>query len=245
MKILASYNIKGGVGKTATTVNLAYLCAQQGWRTLIWDLDPQGATSYYFRIKPKVKGGSKNLISKKKIENKIKASDYDNLDILPADFSYRNMDIILTQQKKCDQQFSVLFSSLEDEYDYIFMDCPPSISLVSENVLQAAEYLFIPTIPTVLSLRTYEQLQKFIQQHHLTHLKLLPFFSMVDKRKHIHLDVIRNAQNTFNTLSTQIPYAVDVERMGIERAPIHIFAGQSSAAKSYVRLWDEIVQIIN
>jgi cellulose biosynthesis protein BcsQ len=63
MKIIASYNIKGGVSKTSTSVNLAYIAAQQGYKTLVWDLDPQGASSYYFRVKPKVKGGSKQLIA--------------------------------------------------------------------------------------------------------------------------------------------------------------------------------------
>ena len=65
MEVLASYNIKGGVGKTATAVNLAYLAAQEGFRTLIWDLDPQGAASFYFRIKPKIKGGTRSLLKRK------------------------------------------------------------------------------------------------------------------------------------------------------------------------------------
>ena len=64
MLIIACYNIKGGVGKTATAVNLAYLTAGFGARTLVWDLDPQGAASFYFRIKPRVKGGAKNLLAK-------------------------------------------------------------------------------------------------------------------------------------------------------------------------------------
>uniref|UniRef100_UPI00211B593E ParA family protein n=1 Tax=Crenothrix polyspora TaxID=360316 RepID=UPI00211B593E len=65
MKVLALYSIKGGVGKTSSAVNLAFNAAQAGYRTLVWDLDPQGASSYYFRIKPKIKGGSKKLIAGK------------------------------------------------------------------------------------------------------------------------------------------------------------------------------------
>lgn len=85
MKIIASYNIKGGVGKTATAVNLAYLAAAQGLRTLVWDLDPQGAASFYFRIKPRVKKGARGLIEKKRaLDEVIKSTDYARLDLIPA-----------------------------------------------------------------------------------------------------------------------------------------------------------------
>lgn len=100
MRIIGVYNIKGGVGKTATAVNLAYLSAQAGMRTLVWDLDPQGAASYYFRIKPRIKGGGRKMLKgKRELDELIKGSDFDNLDLLPADFSYRNMDLMLGEAK--------------------------------------------------------------------------------------------------------------------------------------------------
>ena len=101
MKVLASYNIKGGVGKTATAVNLAHLAAAEGARVLVWDLDPQGATSFYFRVKPKVKGGSRGLVrGKRALDDAVKGTDFDHLDLVPADFSYRNMDLELDATKK-------------------------------------------------------------------------------------------------------------------------------------------------
>ena len=163
MKVFACYNIKGGVGKTATTVNLAYLASQEGARTLIWDLDPQGAASFYLRIKPKIKGGTKALVKQKKeMDEFIKGSDYENLDLLPADFSYRNMDLILEDSKKPLRRLRKILKPLADEYDLLFLDCPPSISLVSENVFNAAHALLIPPIPTVLSLRTLQQIEDFL-----------------------------------------------------------------------------------
>ncbi|MEW8561954.1 MAG: AAA family ATPase, partial [Candidatus Thiodiazotropha sp.] len=104
MHILGVYNIKGGVGKTATAVNLSYLAARQGYRTLIWDLDPQAAATFYFRIQPKVKKSKKLLAGKIDLDDVVKATDFENLDMLPADFSYRNMDLRLEDAKKPTKQ---------------------------------------------------------------------------------------------------------------------------------------------
>src|SRR6202161_1664330 len=114
MKIRATYNIKGGVGKTATAVNLAYLAARDGYRVLLWDLDPQGAASYLLRIKPRVKGGGKALIQgTKSIEGAVKGTDFDDLDLLPADFTYRNMDLVLgTEQRQQTRQLAQLIRPL-------------------------------------------------------------------------------------------------------------------------------------
>ena len=103
MKIFATYNIKGGVGKTTAAVNLAYLSAADGYRTLLWDLDPQGAASFLFRIKPRVKGGGKALIrGTKALDDAIKGTDFDHLDLIPADFTYRNMDLLLGGTRRQD-----------------------------------------------------------------------------------------------------------------------------------------------
>ena len=99
--VLATYNIKGGVGKTSAAVNLAYLAARENAHVLLWDLDPQGASTYLFRVKPKVKGGGRKLVrGKSEVEGLIKGTDHDRLDLLPADFSYRHMDLALDATKK-------------------------------------------------------------------------------------------------------------------------------------------------
>ena len=109
MNTLATYNIKGGVGKTASAVNLAYLAARDGRRTLLWDLDPQGAASYLFRIKPKVKGGARALVrGKRPLEEAVKVTEYDGLDLVPADFTYRNLDLVLDEAKKPTQRIARL-----------------------------------------------------------------------------------------------------------------------------------------
>jgi len=247
MRILGVYNIKGGVGKTATAVNLAYLSALDGYRTLIWDLDPQGAATYYFRIKPGVRGGGKKIIKGKKreVDDHIKGSDFENLDLLPADFSYRNMDLVLGETKKPVKQLLRLLRPLSEEYDRIFLDCPPSISLVSENIFRAADGLLIPTVPTTLSLRTYRQLVEFLDGHKVTGVERMPFFSMVDRRKRMHLDMLEQLPKQYpELLSSHIPYASEVERMGIHRAPVASYAPRCVASNAYERLWHEIKQRI-
>ncbi|MCB1764074.1 MAG: ParA family protein, partial [Gammaproteobacteria bacterium] len=246
MKIIGVYNIKGGVGKTATAVNLAHLAAREGHSTLIWDLDPQGAATFYFRVKPQIKGGGRRMIrGQRPVDDQIKGTDYENLDLLPADFSYRNMDLMLGDAKRPIKQLLRLLRPFSGEFDYIFLDCPPSISLVSENIFRASDVLLIPTIPTTLSRRTYQQLLDFIQGHSMREVSLLPFFSMVDNRKKMHLEAIAEMPRHHpELLTTQIPYASDVEKMGLNREPLHAFAPHCTAAIAYQTLWGEVKQRI-
>jgi cellulose biosynthesis protein BcsQ len=242
LKVIATYNIKGGVGKTATAVNLALLAAREGSPTLVWDLDPQGAASYYFRIKPKIKGGGKRLVrGKSDLNDFIRGTDYDLLDLLPADFSYRNMDLFLERAKNPLRQLHKLLKPFKREYQYVFLDCPPSISLVSENIFEAAGAIVVPTIPTPLSLRTYQQIRKFFRQQGLEAVKVLPFFSMVDRRKTLHRSIVDAPPDDMeNLLQTTIPYDSNVERMGTYRAPLAEFAPKSRSARCYKALWEDI-----
>jgi len=243
VKVLATYNIKGGVGKTATAVNLAYLAATEGSRTLVWDLDPQGAASFYFRVKPKIKGGGKKLIRRRsRVPRAIKSTDFDGLDLLPADFSYRHLDLTLDRTKKPAKRLVRVIEPLAEEYDYLFLDCPPSISLVSESVFEAADCLLVPTIPTTLSLRTLEQLTKHLRKQSIR-VEVLPFFCMVDLRKSLHCASLAEASE-HGFLRASIPYASVVERMGVHRAPLATFAATSAASLAFTTLWREIQERI-
>jgi chromosome partitioning protein len=242
MKVIALYNIKGGVGKTAACVNLAYSCAKSGLKTLLWDLDSQGAASYYFNVKPEVKGGTKKLFKTKVIDELVKETDIEYLDLLPADFSYRHMDLFLDGEKKPKKRMSEFLSRFEDDYDVLFLDCPPSFSLVSENIFNSADVMLVPLIPTTLSLRTYEQILDYVGEHKKLSLQLLPFFSMVDRRKKLHLETTEDNQSVIKgVLRTSIPYLSIIEYMGVHRAPVGLFAPKSQAAVLFDQLWTEIV----
>jgi chromosome partitioning protein len=245
-RVLATYNIKGGVGKTSAAVNLSYLAAQDGLRTLVWDLDPQGGSTYLFRIKPRVRGGARKLVRlKSDVDELIKGTDHPGLDLLPADFSYRHMDLALDQFKKPTRRLSRVLEPLGDEYDWVFLDCPPSLSLVSESVFGAADVVLVPIVPATLSSRTLEQLDSVIAEGRdgkLSAPRVLAFFSMVDRRKKLHREVMeRVGSERDDVLQAAIPASVEVERMGEQRDAVAAFAPRGRAAPAYEALWRELL----
>lgn len=241
MKILAVYSVKGGVGKTAAAVNIAWLAANAGQRTLLWDLDPQAASTFYLRLSSKRSGARDMLSGRSRLRSLVKASDYDLLDVLPARFSFRKADDVVGEGATARKRFAKVLRPLAEHYDLLVFDCAPGLSLVSECVLAASDGVAVPTIPTPLSMRTLRQLVKHCKREELGTGKLWPFFSMVDVRRSVHRD-IRAATDDLPVapLATAIPYASQVERMGVERAPLPAFAGSSPAGRAYAALYAEL-----
>lgn len=243
MQVIACYSNKGGVGKTAAAVNLALLAARSGRRTLLCDLDPQGASGFYFRVKPSEKLGKKRFFtSASRVSDAIRESDFPNLDILPANMSFRNFDSFLGALKNRGSLLKKVLKSAGRGYDLVVLDCPPNISILSENVFRVADRIVVPVVPTTLSERTLEQLHAFFDKHDLSRKKLLPFFSMVQARKSLHTQTILRlrTESTRTFLLTQIPFSTAVERMGLHRVPVVASQPRSPAAQSYVGLWHEI-----
>ena len=240
MKVIAGYNIKGGVGKTAAIVNLAHLAAGSGHRTLVWDLDPQGAATFYFRVKPKPAGGIKRLVEgRRDLHALVKETDYENLDLLRARFSFRNLDLALADSTKPLKRFATLIRPLAASYDLLLFDCAPGITLTAESVFGASHALLVPTIPTTLSLRTLEQLSCHLAARPEPP-AILAFFSMVDVRKSLHRRICETGLASHDFLRSAIPYASVVEQMGLRRAPVTAYAPASRPARAYAGLWSEV-----
>ncbi|HEY2770345.1 MAG TPA: ParA family protein [Solirubrobacteraceae bacterium] len=240
-KVLATYNIKGGVGKTSAAVNLGYLAARDGFQTLLWDLDPQGASTYLFRIKPKVRGGTRKLVGlKREVASVIKGTDHEGLDLLPADFSYRHMDLALDRFKRPTRRLGRVLDPIREEYDFVFLDCPPSISLVSESVFEAADALLVPIIPATLSSRTFDQLEELAEDR--KDLEVFAFFSMVDTSRRLHRQVMANVRDMHRVamLGAAIPSSEEIEWMGVERTVVAEIAPGSLPALAYEALWLDI-----
>lgn len=242
MRVLATYNIKGGVGKTSAAVTLAWFAARDGLRTLLWDLDPQGAATYMFRVKPRVKGGGHALLTgKRTLDDGIKGTDFDRLDLMPADFSYRNLDLDLDSTKHATDRVRRLLAPLAKDYDLVVLDCPPSVSLVSENVVHACDVLLVPLVPARLSVRTYDQLVDFVDTMPGRKPEVMGFLSMVDSRKKAHREFAeRLPQDHASVVPEAIPSRVVVEQMAEERAPVPVFAPASDATAAYEALWARV-----
>jgi len=243
VKTIALFNIKGGVGKTTSAVNIAYLAAQAGLRTALWDLDPQGHASWYLGIDTdELKQRAAKLM-----EGKLAASEllmptaYENLSVVPADLSLRKLDVLFEKNDAGKNHFKSLLKSLTEAVDLVVLDCAPALSSAAEQVFHAVDILLVPLIPSPLSLRAYTQLQEFLAQKKWSEVKVVPFYTQVDRRRKIQNEIVEQRKKQFpEMLKTYIPYASALEQMGTHRAPVNVFAGSSAPGLAYSLLWADL-----
>lgn len=247
MKRLAVYNVKGGVGKTACAVNLAYFAAASGLHTLLWDLDSQGASSWYLHGEPGEEKTKKVLDGVTPVGRLVKPTPYDRLSVIPADFSYRYFDIMLRKVEPPRETLLRLLKPFSEQYSLAVLDCPPSLSNLADNVFTAADLVLVPVVPTWLSLRAFEQLRDYFRSEGFPVKKLRPFYSMADRRRGLHRELLETPPELMKTgLKSVIPYSAMVERMGDRRAPIACFAPADDAALlAYAELWLETASALH
>lgn len=241
MKIAALYHLKGGVGKTAATVNLATLAARAGIPTLVWDLDPQGAASWTLRAKPADAVKPKSVWSgSSPVGNWVQDTEWENLALIPADLATRHIDIWLRKDDGADT-LATLLAPLSEAYSLCLLDCPPSLSHLADNVFAAADRVLLPTVPTHLSLRAVKQVIDYFAEQQLSRIKLRAFWSLADRRRGLHRGLIEQPPKTLpKPFKAVIPYASAIEKMGEHRAPIEDYDSGHPAAEAYRQLWKEL-----
>jgi chromosome partitioning protein len=241
VKVVACYAVKGGVGKTAAAVNLAWLASNGGYRTLLWDLDAQAAATFLLRGKAKVKGGSRRLLQGKSDATRaIRATADPLLDLLPADTSYASTDVDLGVMKRSEGRVGKVLAGFAADFDLVVLDCPAGFSLLSANVVRAADVVLVPIVPSPLSLRTLDQVVDLATETG-SQAEVVAFLSMVDRHRALHRDVVELLHGRYADVARSVvPNSALVERMGQRRRPVVATAPASPASKAYQLLWAEV-----
>lgn len=240
MKTVAFFNVKGGVGKTSSAVNIAYLASQSDVHTVLWDLDAQSCASWYLGVDDDSPHKVIRVLKGKTPIGKLRVTTpYQNLEMVPADLSLRKVEELLVDQADSKTLLAKLAEHLSERNKLLIFDCAPTFSKLSENILTCSDLVVVPMLPSPLSLRAYSQLKEFVaSKKKWKHLKLQPIFTMVDRRRKIHNDVLEHAKFIIDEEEPiVIPYASEIEKMGTHRAPIHTFSNSSKAAKAYSDCW--------
>jgi cellulose biosynthesis protein BcsQ len=234
--IIGVYSAKGGVGKTTLAVNLAWASATLSRRrTLLWDLDAQGGASHILRQEPVGNELRKGIVESGDVRQLVRPSEYERLDVLPADRSLRHLDRHFYELGKR-KRLAKLASSLTAEYDRIIIDCPPGLTETSDQILRASDLVVVPVIPSVLSQRALEVIKEYLLRKKGPKVVLAPVFSMVDRRRHLHLRELEQ-----NPGWPVIPMASAYERVSEERAPIgELMPRNSVPVEAIALLWRRI-----
>ncbi len=235
------YSVKGGVGKTASAVNLAALSAAAGRRTLVWDLDPQSAASWYLQTEAGAEQPVKKLLKPKGLAAVVRPTIHNNLWVLPALPGQQAIEHHLADKKDAGFRLAKLIDPLAEQFDEIWIDAPPGLSLLADNVLRAAHMVLVPMVPTHLSERTWFQLKNHLRERkiHPEHLK--SFLTLVDRRRTMHRDFAdRHRHDMPELLEAQVPYASVIEQMGDRQQPSVYTEPRHPANRAYQSLWNEI-----
>lgn len=248
-RIIAVANQKGGVGKTTTTINLSACLAEQGQKVLVIDVDPQGNTTSGLGID---KNNTENtvyelMLGEASINDCIYKSVMDDLDVIPSNVNLAGAEIDLIDIDNREYILKKIVDSLKEKYDFILLDCPPSLSMLTVNAMTAANTVLVPIQCEYYAL---EGLSQLIRTINLVKQKLNPeleiegvVFTMYDARTNLSLQVVENVKaNLKQTVyKTIIPRNIRLAEAPSHGLPINLYDTKSAGAESYRLLADEVI----
>lgn len=248
-RIIAITNQKGGVGKTTTAINLSACLAEAGQRVLAVDFDPQGNTTSGLGLE---KGNLDTtvyelLMGECKLEECIFQSVQERLDVMPSDMDLSGAEIELLDIQNKESILKDYLEKVEDKYDFIIIDCPPSINLLTINALTAADTVIVPIQCEYYALEGLSQVLKtvaLVQKKMNPHLEIEGVvFTMYDSRTNLSLEVVENVKEHLNQniYKTIIPRNVRLAEAPSYGMPINQYDSRSSGAESYRLLAAEVI----
>lgn len=248
MKVLSIVNQKGGVGKTTSAVNISAFLAKAGKKVLLIDCDPQGnATRGYGIDKEHVLFTIKDVLLdyEFEIEKAILKTDYD-VDVIPSNIEFASAEMELMNSAKRDERLSLALRPLKDKYDYIILDCPPSLGVITLNALTASTDVFVPISASYYAFDGVKELMKTLTMVR----KLLNdevvlsgvFLTQTDMREKLTQETVRNARQLFGETfcETLIRRNTKLGESPGHGTPISVFAPNSYGAEDYASLVNEI-----
>lgn len=249
-RIIAIANQKGGVGKTTTSINLSSCLADLGKKVLLVDIDPQGnATSGVGIIKQNLENTVYELfLDECTISECLTKSVVDNLNVLPSNVNLSGAEIDLIGVKNREYILKNVLDQIKDLYDYIIIDCPPSLNILTVNAMTAADSVIVPIQCEYYALEGLSQLIhtiNLIQDRLNNDLEIDGIvFTMYDSRTNLSSDVVENVKSNvhINIYDTVIPRNVRLAEAPSFGLPIHMYDGKSAGAVAYKNLAKEIIK---
>jgi len=251
MKVVSIFNQKGGVGKTTTNINLAAYIALRGHKVLVIDIDPQGNTSSGFGIDKENLTNTtyELLLTDVAIKDVIiSVEKIENLDIVPSNMDLAGADLELGGMENRESILKRKIEDIKDLYDYLIIDCPPSLGLLTINALTASDTVFIPMQCEYYALEGISQLIKTIQKVKKGLNKNLEIegvvLTMFDSRRNLQLQVAEELKSYFGELvyENSIPRNIRLAEAPSFGLPIALYDPKAKGAEAYSDLADEFLR---